>query len=540
MRGPKGLRSAILMVALCPLVFSGCFSTLVRWSGPPSTGQAIGAAALDIVTAPIQLLWAAGAGLDELRTRREKRAYEREVEKTVRRLREDPSLIPTNSVAFDPWDSYVPTAISRLVGDRAMPFTIEQLVAIDEIWEKQSARIAAGQGGWAASCPGLWARPEWTPEHLASVCGRIQQGPYFRRGEAKGYAANTNTPIDSLYLILAHDAGFLCDPVTDKNDNVRQLARSNVVSRITHDEGWRTVLRELYRVDEWAAPPEAKVTDDECSEILERMRRDECIIAKPSIEVFDTPDAARAALLERLGDWNGRCALRCRNPGDIAVGERCYADATGPVPEFVAFVRANALVTAIADWGSTPETLQAALWIDRKLCERLGLPPPAGPKGKGYDSDIRRLRERFAFGYDKVISNDERAQGLLKASERFMARLEEIVGKDFATKGPQQSVYSWDEEGLMRIDVAHSMSDWRTLPPWRLQIASDLVFGRMQGFGSATPADRARFCLDATAYASCAGVNAYVWDSFARPFLAEAFAIDPALRAEAEALGLPR
>ena len=441
---------------------------------------------------------------------REVRAFERSAERKAKELRGNLQAIVDDPELLCQWNAVEAAAVVRLLQDPTTTFTEEQLLALDAIWHREDAVRGRGEGGWSMPCSGLWLRPEWSLEHLAKGCESLQRATTaMRREEWLDYAVSTNVPDDSLHILLA-------------TGRCGDIARSNLMSRVVRDDVWRALLRDRYRMAEWASAATNLATQADIDDILGER---DFFYAKIGMELFTTPDAARAALVEKCGLWNTRCTLVCRTPGDTAIGERCYADETGPTPPFVAAVRANVLITARVTPGSTPRTLQAADWLDRELCKRLGI----RRDGTTPVHIMESLRYFIKHGFDKrEVEENERAKAIANAATSFRTRLGEMREKNRQAFPDGPGIFRWNAEGRLEIGGNNPMC-----------VALKIAEGKLPGLEDANPEERARFCFDAAAYASATAVSAYEWDAFARPLLSKAFSINPSLRAEAEALRIP-
>lgn len=500
----KTLRILAIIVMLCPMfAMTGCFSMWANSWGHPTPSQQVGFFLLDVVTLPAQILCAAGAGLDALREKREKNAREREITREAERLRENPQIIRDDPAFLDQWNHIRASALARLVADPSMSFTEDQLLAIESIWTRQNRLISQGRGGWCAPCAGLWLRPEWSPENLKQGIMNLQRENVsgMRAVEWRDYASSTNVPDDCLHLMQAQGD---------------ETARANLASRIVRDDAWRSSLRERYRYTEWDPPATNLVTQGQADSVLDDLKHRAWFSADVTLEVLPSPDEARERLLEACGERNTRFALVCRFPGDTAIGERCYSDMTGPQPDFVVFVRANALVVASKMEGSTSEALKAADWVDRQICKRLGI----GRDGATDVNSMHDLWEMILFGRDREADirkrKNESAMRLAQESADFITKVKELCpafNGHIALWGVHY-IYGWDSEGRLTIEPASQEFAGGASPDYLLFVARELVEGRRQGFESASPDERERFRRNTRAFAMVAGVSVYSWNSF--------------------------
>lgn len=356
------------------LAMSGCFTALSRHGGrTPPPGEAVEFFLLDVVTSPVQLLWAIGSGLDDLHQWAERRERERKISRTA-----DSYKARIESMSFDPdsydvWDAVGAKAMERLVSDHSVPFTEEQLAGIDAIYVRQSERISAGKGGWWPRLPDLWTRPEWSPESLAAACGSFMPRPvhpeYYRQEQMMGYVSSAVVPDDCLHEILAAYAGNQFAVMTAPE--VFEAARSNLLSRIVRDEAWLESLAARYKVSEW--PPASStnlLAEADARRILAEHERN--FYDKADILVFGDTGKAREALARECGEYNTRDALPRFSDTASAIGEICFADPPGEHPSFVAFARCNAIVVIRAGDGRwPPDILDSARFIDSALRRKL-------------------------------------------------------------------------------------------------------------------------------------------------------------------------
>lgn len=368
-------RRAIIAMAAASQLLCGCFSTVYHSrNNSPTAGGTVGFFLLDVVTSPAQLIWAIGSGLDDLHERSELRARERRIAKAAENCR---ARLP--SMAFDPesydvWDYVTAKAIERLVSDRSVAFTEEQLKGIDAIWARQDRRLGEGKGGWRPNMPDLWARPEWTPESLAAACAGFLDGmSYYRRTQLGGYVGSPSVPDDCLEAILAHYAGSQLAVVT--MPEVFAAARSNLMSRFVRDGAWREGLARDLRFAEWPGPASTNLlAEADIAGILREASRFS-FDNEAEVKVFGSPAEARRALLEILGGYGPRGSILRRGQGEAPIGEVCFADMEGEHPSFVAFAMANATVAVRAGDGHwPPDALRLARRIAMEMKRRLGVP----------------------------------------------------------------------------------------------------------------------------------------------------------------------
>jgi len=491
------LARAAVLAALC-VPCGGClFSRIASSYGD---GPSCGTVALDVVTAPLQLVVIVNEGAETVFDGIERRRHDQEMRKAEAFLREDPQRLVTDPAAFRGITKGGLDAIAAVLRDPSVPFTVEQLRAVDSIWTENGDDKSAHP--WVGR--GLWSRPEWSEADLAEIGARLlSEKRFWHYREWDDFVANPKAPEDVLHTFLARvPHGFEWTTADWSAWRTASAARSNLAARTPP-----AVALGRYGIDGWAPPASDRLLSPaDCGRIEAEHRHASGASARCALEAFDSAAAAREALVARATWWNARCRLLCRTPGDLDAGERCYADATGPIPDFVAFVRGNVLAVCESTHGSTSQATRAAEELDARLCAALGL--PAGQTaGKG---SYQRWRDMFDLACNRRQDlSDGRILRLAERSDAFKSSLKAVLGPD--GEGP----------------AARS-----------LRLASELVAGERPGLENAAPAERARFCLDAAACASAAGANAYDWDAFVRPMLAEAFRIDPSLRAEAAALGL--
>lgn len=484
---------------------TGCFSMWANSWGHPSPGEQVELFLLDVVTLPAQILFAAGAGLDALRQKRERNAQEREIAKEAERLRQNPEIIRDDPAFLDQWNHIRASALARLVADPSMSFSEEQLLAIESIWTRQNRLISQGRGGWCAPCAGLWLRPEWSPENLEKGLMNLQRENVsgMRAVEWRDYASSTNVTDACLHLMQARGDG---------------TARANLASRIVRDDAWRATLRERYRLTEWDPPATNLVTQGQVDGVLYDLEHRAWFSADVAIEVLPSPAEARELLLEKCGEHNTRCALVCRFPGDTAIGERCYSDMTGHQPNFVAFARANVLVVATKTDGCTSEALRASDWVDRQLCQRMGIARHGTTDVVSMDD----LRDMVVFGRNREADirkrKNEGAMRLAADSAAFIAKIRELCPAfdgHIALWGLRY-VYGWDDSGRLTIEQVGQEFAGGASPEYLLSVARDLLEGRRTGLENATPEERDRFHRNAISFAMAAGVNEYVWEMIGR------------------------
>lgn len=501
--GNRHFRKLLATVLLLGQTFtmSGCFTTWANSWGHPTPSQQVGFFLLDVVTLPAQIIFAIGAGLDALRDNREKNAQEREIAREAERLRGNPQLIRDDPAFLDQWNHIRASALARLVADPTMSFTEKQLIDIEAIWTRQNRLLCQGRGGWRAPCTGLWLRPEWSPENLKQGIMNLQRENVrgMRAVEWRDYASSTNVPDDCLHLMQA------------RGD---ETARANLASRIVRDDAWRSSLRERYRYTEWDPPATNHVTQEQADSVLHDFKHRAWFSADVTLEVLPSPDEARERLLEACGERNTRFALVCRFPGDTSIGERCYSDMTGPQPDFVVFVRANALVVASKMEGSTSEALKAADWVDRQICKRLGI----GRDGATDVNSMHDLWEMILFGRDREADirkrKNESAMRLAQESADFITKVKELCPAfdgHIALWGLRY-VYGWGNDGRLTIEQVGQEFAGGASPDYLLFVARELIDGRRHGLEKATSVERAKFHNDAMAFAASAGVSAYAME----------------------------
>lgn len=353
------LARVVVLASLC-VPCAGClFSSIAK---EPSCGTV----ALDVVTAPVQLVGGViggfGACSGGTKHNLERRAL-------FRQLREDPSLLERSPGTFFSFSIHNAgeEALSDALADPDIHFSEAGLLAI--------VRNRAQLGAHAWSHPkvnGLFRRPEWTSAGLAECLPytfRIDSGS--REDIRVAWIRNPSTPDECLMVWdrfgRSQFGENVCDNWYPGEHDLSFEARRELLRRAVarasartpeEDAASRAEARRLHEDDLAAcaasAPDYSGIVTNlaAClSPVLGGTNFADRTIGdcRWRIEAFPSADAARTALAESFRDEALPLPLIRRTPGDQRLGDVCWADAFGDRPRFLAFARNNVIVRMEAD-----------------------------------------------------------------------------------------------------------------------------------------------------------------------------------------------
>ena len=158
---------------------SGCFSALSGLSGinngGPSTGSKVGAAALDVVTLPVQLpLWllvGIGAGIDNINHSVEDRSWEAERNALHAQFVKDPAKMQN---AISPKFQFKGLALGEVYADESIPLSEEFL--FKNVMQYFSYVRCMGPIRGDDEFAALLHRKEWTENGLRAIAPQIYLG----------------------------------------------------------------------------------------------------------------------------------------------------------------------------------------------------------------------------------------------------------------------------------------------------------------------------------------------------------------------------
>ena len=558
------------------------------------------------MTAPVQavavVVGGVGVSANNAKHNRERRAL-------ARQLREDPTLLERSPGTFSALTvgHAGEEALSDVLADPDVRLTEGGLRAV--------VRHRARLGGSAWSHPrvnGLFRRPEWTSAGLADCLPDTFLIDSDSNDDIRiEWIRNPSTPDECLvvwdrfgrsqfgevwydnWYPGEHDLSF------EAHRELLRRAAARAASRTPEDDAEsRAEARRLHESD--LAACAASAPDYPCivtnlagclSSVLGGTNFAERNIGdcRWRIEAFPSADAARTALAESFRDVALPLPLILRTPGDLCLGDVCWADAFGDRPRFLAFVRNNVVVRmeadrdfdSLQDWLGRlglPYRIDAALRGAAPPVPRPGDPPVVDtrnllviPKTKNdafakfcgqwryaglgsargaaeYDSN-----RRGASDSDESRKESSRLARLASAALRYQAAVSaelatngvpalpglrikrrDVGGTDLVlTNGVFRGTLLPEAEASRHISLDHICPS----PAERLGLAIPFFLDRAEDLPPLDDKRRARILLDGAAYASASQLGVY--DApLVRAMLAEAFRIDPSLRAEAVDFGL--
>ena len=189
---------------------SGCFSALSGLSGinngGPSAGSKVGAAALDVVTLPVQLpLWllvGIGAGIDNINHSVEDRSWEAKRNALHAQFVKDPVKMQ-NSIS--PEFQFKGLALGKVYADESIPLSEEFLVK--NVMQYFSYVRCMGPIRGDDEFAALLHRKEWTENGLRAIAPQIYLGRRHYPAPdyvTLAYLSNPKTPRDVIDVFAKH------------------------------------------------------------------------------------------------------------------------------------------------------------------------------------------------------------------------------------------------------------------------------------------------------------------------------------------------
>ena len=202
--------SAVMSTLFGLVSVSGCFSALSGLSGinngGPSTGTKMGAAALDVVTLPVQLpLWllvGIGAGIDSLSRSAEDRSWETERNALHAQFVKDPVKMQN---ATSPKFQRKGLALGKVYRDESIPLSEEFLVK--NVMQYYSYVRCMGPIRGDDEFAALLHRKEWTENGLRAIAPQIYLGRRHYPAPdymTLAYLSNPKTPRDIIDAFAKH------------------------------------------------------------------------------------------------------------------------------------------------------------------------------------------------------------------------------------------------------------------------------------------------------------------------------------------------
>ena len=216
---------------------SGCFSALSGLSGinngGPSTGSKVGAAALDVVTLPVQLpLWllvGIGAGIDNINHSVKDRSWESERNDLHAQFVKDPVKMQ-NSVF--PAFQFKGLVLGKVYADESIPLSEEFLVknVMQYYAYVRGMGPIRGDDEFAA----LLHRKEWTENGLRAIAPQIYLGRRHYPAPdyvTLAYLSNPKTPRDVIDVFARHPS-FKYRKVDDYCKTMVNEINTNIIAHL--------------------------------------------------------------------------------------------------------------------------------------------------------------------------------------------------------------------------------------------------------------------------------------------------------------------
>ena len=229
--------SAVMSTLFGLVSVSGCFSALSGLSGinngGPSTGTKMGAAALDVVTLPVQLpLWllvGIGAGIDSLSHSAEDRSWEAERNALHAQFVKDPVKMQN---ATSPKFQRKGLALGKVYADESILLSEEFLVK--NVMQYFSYVRCMGPIHGDDEFAALLHRKEWTENGLRAIAPQIYLGRRHYPAPdyvTLAYLSNPKTPPDIIDAFSKHPS-FKYRKVDDYCKTMRNEINTNIIAHL--------------------------------------------------------------------------------------------------------------------------------------------------------------------------------------------------------------------------------------------------------------------------------------------------------------------
>ena len=229
--------SAGMSILLGLASVSGCFSALSDLSGinngGPSAGTKVGAAALDIVTLPVQLpLWllaGIGAGIDNINRSVEDRSWEAKRNALHAQFVKDPVKMQDS---ISPEFRFKGLALGKVYADESIPLSEEFIVK--NVMQYFSYVRCMGPIRGDDEFAALLHRKEWTENGLRAIAPQIYLGRRHYPAPdyvTLAYLSNPKTPRDVIDVFARHPS-FKYRKVDDYCKTMVNEINTNIIAHL--------------------------------------------------------------------------------------------------------------------------------------------------------------------------------------------------------------------------------------------------------------------------------------------------------------------